>query len=60
MTNAEKLAKDTEFLARLIGAYDCHGIQCCDCELCCSPNCLDYEQTKEWLESEVKEDAEIH
>lgn len=53
-TNAEKLAKDTNFLARLIVEYDCNGLRCDCCELDGNPNCLDHEQTKEWLESEVE------
>lgn len=57
MTNAEKLAKDTNFIATLIVAYDCRGGPRCEyCPLDSCPNCLDMGQTIEWLESEAKED----
>lgn len=63
MTNAEKLAKDTEKLAKWL----CSSTGMCeendgnDCRTCrYSGICADTEDMKEWLESEVEEDAEIH
>lgn len=59
MTNAEKLAKDTNFLAILISRVECHicpAYQRCrdnrkkNIDISCK------EEIKEWLEREVEED----
>lgn len=62
MTNAEKLTKDTELLARLITGP---VLTCFYCSRCKDSKCTDTDDNcrlgiKEWLESEVKENAEIH
>lgn len=72
MTNAEKLAKDTDVMAEIIRNY-CRSTNCPSCPFCertqndgvfCK--IVTYEtdtfdnDIKKWLESEVEEDAEIH
>lgn len=52
MTNAEKLAKNTEFLADVLSKFDC--ISCGLIEF--NGQCCNKERLKEWLESEAKED----
>lgn len=65
MTNAEKLAKDTFFLAQIIDLWRFCEIRYRDCEGCpfwkdgipCTAN---RDELYKWLESEAEEDAEIH
>lgn len=66
MNNAEKLAKDTYYLAAIIqndvmdcedcpAMKDCHKMKAEGCRI---ESCFDFIQW--WLEQEVEEDAEIH
>lgn len=64
MTNAEKLAKDTDLMEDLFRHFNCGSIHGNCWEVCqiykklgicvCAENI-----TKEWLESEAKEDGKI-
>lgn len=62
MTNAEKLARDIEFMVNACENYRCTYLDCNDCPLCdCNGRCIAREgnsaQLKEWLESEADEDG---
>lgn len=57
MTNAEKIAKDTDFLVELLSRYNCGGLKCTECPINkklgkCK---FDKEDFSEYLESEADE-----
>lgn len=66
MTNAEELAKDVDYLVSIISFSSfCNTFGrrkkfCCHCPLFHSDKGCTKEALKEWLESEVEDDAEVH
>lgn len=58
ITNAEKLAKNTEFMERAIGAECSRRIYCAGCPFLDKTNaCVFNRMTyRNWLKSEVEED----
>lgn len=64
MTNAEKLAKEMinnlDDFAKILFNGICHLRKCDDCPLKNVYKCVNTEHIEKWLESEAKEDDEIH
>ena len=61
MTNAEKLAKNTELITNLLLSCPWKCDYCnltCLSEICIKSDCK--KEIQQWLEKEVKEDAKVH